>query len=291
MKSKRNHLFLENFKRNWYKFSRNKMSVVGLFLVVMIIFVAIFQDLIAPHPEHVGAFVNFANANQPPSASFWLGTDPYGRDVFTRILYSFRNALLMGVGVLLVATPIGVIVGLLAGYYKDSWVSTLLMRIVDIFLSLPSLVLALTVASLMDPTLFHSMMALTFSWWAWYARLIYGNVVSIRNENYIKSAELVGAGRFHILFREVLPNCISPVLTKMTLDMGTVILMGATLSFVGLGEQPPKPSLGTMISDGYKLLSDCWWLTVFPALAIMIIVLAFNLLGDGLGDMLSAGEV
>lgn len=282
---------LENIKRSWYKFSRNKMSVVGLFLVVMILIVAVFQDFIAPHPEHVGAFVDFANANRPPSASFWLGTDPYGRDILTRILYSFRNALLMGVGVLLVATPVGVLVGLLAGYYKDSWASTLLMRIVDIFLSLPSLVLALTVASLMDHTLFHSMMALTFSWWAWYARLIYGNVVSIRGENYIQSAELIGAGRGHILFREVLPNCISPVLTKMTLDMGTVILMGATLSFVGLGEQPPKPSLGTMISDGYKLLPDCWWLTVFPALAIMIIVLAFNLLGDGLGDMLGSGEV
>ena len=282
---------LENYKRSWYKFSRNKMSVVGLVLVVLIVLVSIFQSFIAPHPEHVGAFVDFANTNRPPSSEYWLGTDQYGRDILSRIIFSFRNALLMGVGVLAVAVPIGVIVGLLAGYYKNTWISTLLMRIVDIFLSLPSLVLALTVASLMDPTLFHSMMALTFSWWAWYARLIYGNVSSVRNEYYIQSAELIGAGRFHILFKEILPNCLSTVITKMTLDMGVVILMGATLSFVGLGKQPPKPSLGTMISDGYMLLPGCWWLTVFPALAIMLIVLAFNLLGDGIGDMLSSGEV
>ena len=282
---------LENYKRSWYKFSRNKMSVVGLVLVVLIVLVSIFQSFIAPHPEHVGAFVDFANTNRPPSSEYWLRTDQYGRDILSRIIFSFRNALLMGVGVLAVAVPIGVIVGLLAGYYKNTWISTLLMRIVDIFLSLPSLVLALTVASLMDPTLFHSMMALTFSWWAWYARLIYGNVSSVRNEYYIQSAELIGAGRFHILFKEILPNCLSTVITKMTLDMGVVILMGATLSFVGLGEQPPKPSLGTMISDGYMLLPGCWWLTVFPALAIMLIVLAFNLLGDGIGDMLSSGEV
>ena len=282
---------LENYKRSWYKFSRNKMSVVGLVLVVLIVLVSIFQSFIAPHPEHVGAFVDFANTNRPPSSEYWLGTDQYGRDILSRIIFSFRNALLMGVGVLAVAVPIGVIVGLLAGYYKNTWISTLLMRIVDIFLSLPSLVLALTVASLMDPTLFHSMMALTFSWWAWYARLIYGNVSSVRNEYYIQSEELIGAGRFHILFKEILPNCLSTVITKMTLDMGVVILMGATLSFVGLGEQPPKPSLGTMISDGYMLLPGCWWLTVFPALAIMLIVLAFNLLGDGIGDMLSSGEV
>ena len=282
---------LENYKRSWYKFSRNKMSVVGLVLVVLIVLVSIFQSFIAPHPEHVGAFVDFANTNRPPSSEYWLGTDQYGRDILSRIIFSFRNALLMGVGVLAVAVPIGVIVGLLAGYYKNTWISTLLMRIVDIFLSLPSLVLALTVASLMDPTLFHSMMALTFSWWAWYARLIYGNVSSVRNEYYIQSAELIGADRFHILFKEILPNCLSTVITKMTLDMGVVILMGATLSFVGLGEQPPKPSLGTMISDGYMLLPGCWWLTVFPALAIMLIVLAFNLLGDGIGDMLSSGEV
>ncbi len=279
-----------NFKRSLYRFSRNKISVVGLVLVILILIVAIFEQFIAPYPEHAGPFVDFANANTAPSADYLLGTDQNGRDVLSRIIFSFRSALIMGIGVLSVAAPVGIIMGIIAGYYKNHLISAIIMRIVDIFLSLPSLVLALAVSSMLEPTLFNSLMAITFSWWAWYARLVYGSASSVRNEYYIQSAELIGAGRLHILFKEVLPNCAPTILTKMTLDMGIVILMGAALSFVGLGEQPPDPALGTMIADGYKYLPDMWWLTVFPALAIMIIVLAFNLLGDGISDMLNAGE-
>ncbi len=281
----------DSLKRNWYKFSRNKISVVGLILVLLIILAAIFEKQLAPYPEHAGAFTNFAAAKQAPCADYWLGTDQNGRDVLSRIIFSFRGALIMGLGVIAISAPVGVIMGLVAGYLKGRLISTVIMRVVDIFLSLPSLVLALAVGAMFSPTLFHSMMAITFSWWAWYARLVYSAASSVRGEYYIQSAELIGAGRLHILFREMLPNCASTVLTKMTLDMGVAILMGAALSFVGLGEQPPNPALGTMISDGYKYLPDMWWLTVFPALAIMLIVLAFNLLGDGVGDMLGAKEV
>lgn len=290
-KQERRAARLEGLKRNWYKFSRNKISVVGLVVVLLIILTAIFESYIAPYPEHAGPFVDFAQANQPPGGQYLLGTDQYGRDVLSRIIFSFRSALVMGVGVLAVAAPVGVVMGLIAGYYKNHLISAVIMRVVDIFLSLPSLVLALAVSAMLEPNLFNSMMAITFSWWAWYARLVYGAASSVRNEYYIKSAELLGTSKVHILFKEILPNCLPTILTKMTLDMGMVILMGASLSFVGLGEQPPAPALGTMISDGYKLLPDMWWLTVFPAIAIMIIVLAFNLLGDGISDMLSAGEV
>jgi len=282
---------LDGLKKNWYRFSRNRMSVIGLAAVVLIILVAIFEQWIAPYPEHTGAYVDFAHSNVAPGKEFLLGTDQYGRDVLSRIVFSFRNALAMGIGVLAVAAPVGVVMGLIAGYYKGRPVSNVIMRIVDVFLSLPSLVLALAVSAMFTPTLFNSMMAITFSWWAWYTRLVFGTASSVRNEYYIQSAELIGASRFHILFRELLPNCSSTILTKMTLDMGIVILMGAALSFVGLGEQPPNPALGTMIADGYKFLPDIWWLTVFPALAIMLIVLAFNFLGDGIGDMLNSGEV
>jgi len=281
----------DSVKRNWYKFSRNKISVVGLALVVLIVLAAIFERQLAPYPQHAGAFTNFAAAKLAPCKEYWLGTDQNGRDVLSRIIFSFRGALIMGVGVISIAAPVGVIMGLVAGYLKGRLISTVIMRVVDIFLSLPSLVLALAVGAMFSPTLFHSMMAITFSWWAWYARLVYGAASSVRGEYYIQSAELIGAGRIHILFREMLPNCASTILTKMTLDMGVAILMGAALSFVGLGEQPPNPALGTMISDGYKYLPDMWWLTVFPALAIMLIVLAFNLLGDGVGDMLGSKEV
>jgi len=282
---------LEGLKRNWYKFSRNKISVFGLGLVLFIIFVALFEKQLAPYPEHAGPFTDFPKANLAPCKEYLFGTDQYGRDVLSRIIFSFRSALAMGLGVIAVAAPIGTIFGLIAGYFQDHFISSLIMRIVDIFLSIPSLVLALAVSAMLDPTLFHSMMAVTFSWWAWYARLIYGMASSVRNEYYIQSAELLGASRRHILFKEILPNCISPILTKMTLDMGMVILIGASLSFVGLGEQPPNPALGTLIADGYKLLPKIWWLTVFPASAIMLIVLAFNLLGDGIGDMLKTEEV
>ncbi len=277
-------------KRNWYMFSRNKISVVGLVGVILVVLIAILPQYIAPFPEHAAAFTNFGDANLPPNSEYLLGTDSTGRDVLSRIIFSFRGALTMGVGVILIAAPIGVIMGLFAGYFSGRFISSVIMRIVDIFLSLPSLVLALAVSAILSPTLFNSMMAITVSWWAWYARLVYGTASSVRNEYYVKSAELLGASRAHIIFREILPNCWSVILTKMTLDMGVVILMGASLSFVGLGAQPPQPDLGTMVSEGYKLLPNSWWLTIFPAAAIMLIVLSFNLFGDGIGDMLKTKE-
>lgn len=277
--------------RSWYKFSRNKLSVFGLIVVLAVIFIALFADKIAPFPEHAGAFVDLGNAGKPPGNGYLLGTDQYGRDILSRIFFSFRGAILMGIGVLAVAVPIGVILGLIAGYFQGTLVEPLIMRTVDIFLALPPLVLALAVSAVLRPTLFNSMMAVSFAWWAWYTRLSYGMASSIRNEFYIQSAELIGASRIHILMREILPNCLAPIFTKMTLDMGWVILIGASLSFVGMGEQPPKPALGTMVADGAKYIPHMWWLAVFPALAIMIIVLAFNLLGDGIRDMLSTEEV
>jgi len=282
---------LDGIRRSWYKFSRNKLSVVGLIAVLLIIFIALFAKYIAPYPQHAGTFVDLGNAGLAPGRGHLLGTDQYGRDILSRIFFSFRGAILMGVGVLAVAVPIGVLLGLIAGYFQGTMVEPIIMRTVDIFLALPPLVLALAVSAVLRPTLFNSMMAVSFSWWAWYTRLSYGMATSLRNEFYIQSAELIGASRMHILLREILPNCLGSILTKMTLDMGWVILIGASLSFVGMGEQPPKPALGTMVADGAKYIPHMWWLAVFPAIAIMIIVLAFNLVGDGIRDMLSTEEV
>lgn len=278
----------EGIKRAWYKFSLNKVSVMGLIILVAIIIIAIFQPIIAPFPEHIREFVDFENASTPPNSTYLMGTDVYGRDIMSRIFFAFRGAIITGIGVLAIAVPIGVFFGLIAGYYQGKWISTFIMRVTDIFLALPPLILALVITSLMRPTLFNSMMAMTFAWWSWYTRLVYGMSNSLRNELYVKSAELLGASKRHIIFKEILPNCFGPIFTKMTLDMGWVILTGASLSFVGLGEQPPKPALGTMVSDGAKFLPDQWWISIFPALAIMVIVLGFNLLGDGIKDMLSS---
>ncbi len=280
----------DSLRRTWYNFSQNRLSVIGLALVLLVTIAALLAPVLAPYPQHAGPCVDFANASRPPDAHYWFGTDTIGRDIFSRILFACRSALLMGLVVLGLAVPVGTLLGLLAGYLQGSFVETIIMRVTDVFLAVPPLILALAVASVLEPNLQNAMLAITTLWWPWYTRLVYGLARSVRNEFYVRSAELTGAGTWHIITREMLPNCVSPILTKMTLDMGWVIMMGASLSFVGLGEQPPAPALGNMVSDGIKYLPDQWWLVVFPGLAIMIIVLAFNLLGDGIRDVLTLGE-
>ncbi len=282
---------VENLRRNWYKFSRNRLSIVGLFTVLLVTFLAVFAPLVAPYPKHASAFVDFANASRLPCWRYPFGTDVVGRDIMSRIFFGFRFSLIMGVVVLSLVVPPGVILGLVAGYNQGTWLDTVIMRITDIFLAVPPLVLALAICSVLTPNLFNAMLAVSLMWWPWYCRLVYGLASTLRNEFFVASAETIGASKFHILFREILPNCISPIFTKMSLDMGWVILIGSALSFVGLGVQPPRPGLGTMVADGSKYLPDQWWISVFPALAIVLVVLGFNLLGDGLRDMLAAEEV
>ena len=278
----------ENIRRNWYKFSRNSLSIIGLVVVCIIVFVAIFAPYISPHPESAGKFINFYEASQRPSLVHLCGTDVFGRDVLTRIFFGYRFSLMMGIVVLSLVVPVGVVLGLIAGYYRDSWLDTVIMRITDIFVAVPPLILALAVCSVLTPGIFHAMMAVSLMWWPWYTRMVYGVASSLKGEFFVQAAEVTGASRTHILFREILPNCIAPIFTKMSLDMGWVILIGASLSFVGLGAQPPTADLGSMVADGSKYLPDQWWIAVFPAFAIMLVVLAFNLLGDGIRDMLGA---
>jgi peptide/nickel transport system permease protein len=215
----------------------------------------------------------------------------FGRDILSRIFFAFRFSMAMGVVVLSLSAPVGITLGLLAGYKKGTWIDTVIMRTTDIFVSVPPLVLALAVCSVLTPSVFNAMMAVSLMWWPWYCRLVYGVSSSLRNEFFVQSAEVTGAGSLHVLFREILPNCYGPILTKMSLDMGWVILIGSALSFVGLGAQPPTPDLGTMVADGGRYMPDQWWIAVFPAFAIMFVVLGFNLLGDGIRDMLAVEEV
>lgn len=281
---------MEALKKSWLKFSESKISVIGLFIVTAFFILAIFGKYLVPYPKHIGSYVDFANAGLAPNSKYICGTDLMGRDIFSRIIGSFRNTLLMGVIVLCISAPVGFMVGVIAGYNKGKLIDTILMRITDIFLAIPPLVLALAIASVLEPNLTNSMLAITIMWWPWYARLSYGVTSSLKSENYIIYAELTGAKLPHIIFKEILPNCLSAVLTKMTLDMGYVIIMGATLSYAGLGEQAPKPALGSMISAGVKYMPNQWWLTIFPAIAIILIVLGFNLLGDGISNMLGTEE-
>ncbi|WP_417247467.1 ABC transporter permease [Celeribacter sp.] len=267
----------------------NPLSLIGILLVLTIVLAATFAPWIAPFPTHNTAVIDFAYANNAPSARNWMGTDLVGRDIFSRILYAFRISLLLGVVVLIIATPIGTIVGLLAGYL-GGWTESVLMRIVDIFLSIPPLVLAIAVLGVLEPTLTNAMIAVTVMWWPWYARLVYSIARSEREEGYVLAAEVIGASTAHIALREILPNCLPAIITKMTLDMGFVIIIASSLSFLGLGVQPPTPDLGSMVAEGARYLPDSWWMTVFPGLAILLAVFGFNLLGDGLREVLGAEE-
>ena len=280
----------ENLRIYWYNFRSNKLSIVGLIIVLISIYLALFPQTVTHFPEHVKEFVDFANAGQAPNATYWFGTDTNGRDIFTRVIYSFRGALLMSIVVLAISVPIGTALGLIAGYYHGTKIDTIIMRITDIFLSMPPLILCLAIASMLEYNMMNSMLAITIMWWPWYTRLVYSSTVSLSEEYFVKEAELIGASKLHILVKEILPNCLSPILTKRALDVGWVILQGASLSFVGLGEQPPAPSFGTMISDGSKYMPDMWWIAIMPALGIIFIILGFNFFGDGIRDMFDRGK-
>jgi len=280
-----------SFSKGWYKYSRNPLSVLGFIILCLIILAAVFAPYITPYPEHAGAYTNFRESSQSPSPTYFFGTDTVGRDVFTRVVFGYRFSLVLAVVVLSLSIPPGVIMGLVAGYFQGSRIEIAIMRITDIFLAVPPLVLALAITVMLSPNLFNQMMAISLMWWPWYSRLVYSITTSLRHEYFVREAELTGASKLHILLREILPNCLAPILTKMSLDAGFVITVGASLSFLGLGVQPPKPGLGTMVADGAKRLPAEWWMAVFPALAIVMVILAFNLVGDGLRDMFAVEEV
>ena len=276
-------------KRTCVILLRNPLSLLGVILVTLVVLLAIFADFISPFPSHRGAVVDFVYFNQGPTDRNPMGTDLVGRDLFSRIIYAYRISLILGVVVLAFATPVGTVVGLLAGYLGGK-VEFILMRLTDVFLSIPPLVLAIAMMGVLEPTLMNAMLAVTVMWWPWYARLVYNIARSEREEGYVLAAEVIGASTWHVAFREILPNCLPAVITKMTLDMGFVIIIASSLSFLGLGVQPPTPDLGSMVAEGARYLPDSWWLTVFPGLAILVAVFGFNLIGDALREILGADQ-
>lgn len=267
----------------------NPLSLVGIALIAAVVFSAAFADFIAPFPEHRGAVVDFVNFNRAPEWPYIMGTDLVGRDIFSRIIYAYRISLFLGIVVLGIAVPVGVTVGLVAGYVGGR-TEFALMRLTDVFLSVPPLVLAMSIMGVLEPTLTNGMLAVTTMWWPWYTRLVYNITRSEKEEGYVLAAEVIGASRLHIIFREILPNCFPAIITKMTLDLGFVILIASSLSFLGLGVQPPTPDLGSMVADGARYLPDSWWLTVFPGLAILAAVFGFNLVGDAMREVLGAEQ-
>lgn len=269
----------------FYRFKSNPLALIGGFIVISVAIAAIFAPYLAPSPESAGSFVDFRNRHSPPSWQNPMGTDNVGRDILSRVIYGYRVSLGLVIGVLGVAVPFGVILGLIAGYF-GGWVETIIMRFTDVMLALPPLAMALAITAVLSPNLINAMVAITMLWWTWHTRLIYRIVKSQMNEDYVEAALVAGASHSHILFKELLPNCFSAVAVKISLDAGFVILFGAALSFLGLGVQPPTPDLGTMVATGSEYMPEMWWQAVMPGLAILYAILGFNLLGDGLRDML-----
>lgn len=274
----------EEWRKVWFRFRQSTLSVMGLGIVGLIIIAAVLAPLIAPHPQHAGSVVNFEASLKPPSRTYIMGTDDAGRDIFSRTLFGARISMVLGIVVLAIAVLVGVPLGLVAGYWGGR-LGNAIMRVTDVFLAVPPIALALAVTVALRPNLTNAMLAIAFAWWPWYTRLVYGQVLSIREEQFVEASRSMGAGPLRIAFHEILPNVWSPILVKLTLDMGFVILTATGLSFLGLGAQPPTPEWGTMIAEGRGYLPGYWWASTFPGLAIFLAVMGFNLLGDGLRDV------
>jgi len=280
----------EDFDRIAYRFRQNPTSILGLTIILILILIAILAPIIAPYPQDAGhgnngePSIHFDQRFESPSLEHPFGTDQAGRDIFSRVIFGTRLSLGIGIVVLTIAIGIGVPVGLIAGYLEGI-TSTVLMRTTDVFLSIPALVLALTVSVALEPNLRNAMIAIAVVWWPWYARLVYGEVLSVKEEEFVEASRGLGSSTIRILYKEILPNVLAPISVKFSLDMGYAIIVGASLGFLGLGAQPPTPEWGTMVSEGRVYLPQQWWYSTFPGLAIFLAVLGFNFLGDGLRDM------
>jgi len=246
----------------WYRFSRNPAALVGAFIVVSVFLAAIFAPWLAPSPQSAGSHVDFANRHTAPNSQFWFGTDNVGRDIFSRVLYGYRISLGLVVGVLGVAVPFGVLLGLMAGYFGGR-IEFFIMRLTDVMLAIPPLAMALAITAVLSPNLINAMIAITLLWWTWHTRLIYRIVKGQMAEDYVEAARVAGASHSHVMFRELLPNCISAISVKITLDAGFVILFGAALSFLGLGVPPPTPDLGTMVRCPVWPFCTLFWVSIF----------------------------
>ena len=281
MEEGRNHRW-ENWRRGIYRFRSNTMSVIGLSILIVIIIIALLAPYIAPHPT---TGVNPADRLTEPNSEYLFGTDRVGRDIFSRVLIGTGLALKVGTTIIVLASGIGVTMGAVAAYF-GGWVDEILMRFTDIFLTVPGLVLAIAVTSALGRGIDNAMIGIALVWWPGFARLTRSQVISIKEEPYIEAIYGLGAGHLRILFRHILPNALSPIIIKMTTDFGFAVLTAAALGFIGVGAQPPTPEWGAMINEGRDHFPESWWIATFPGLAIWLLVFSWNLLGDGLRDVL-----
>ena len=261
---------------------QSPLNVLGVILIALFLFLVVFGSALAPHDP---IQPNVALKLQPPSSTYWFGTDELGRDVFSRVLSGAKYSLGIAFIILSIAVVVGTLVGLIAGYV-GGLVDELLMRLTDLFLAFPALVLAMAIAATLGRNLQNTVIALTVVYWPWYARLVRGQVLWLKEREFIEAARAIGASPWRIVSRHILPNTLAVIIVQLTLDVGYAVLATSGLSFLGLGAQPPTPEWGTMIAGARTFFRDAWWSITFPGLALTLTVLGFNLVGDGLRDFL-----
>jgi peptide/nickel transport system permease protein len=273
---------IKEFQKVFLWLTSRPLFLGGLVVVLAVCIIAVIAPLIAPYDP---IKIDLPNRLQPPSSAHLLGTDHLGRDLLSRLLYGTRVSMLVGVIIALMSAVVGGSLGLVAGFF-GRMVDNILMRLCDMFFAFPPLILAMAIAASLGPSLQNTMLALVIVWWPRYARLARSQVLVLRELDYVQAAKAAGAGQVRIIMRHVFPNALSPVLIQTTLDVGQAILMAASLGFLGFGAQPPTPEWGLMASEGRVYMREFWWYPTFPSLMILLTVLGFNLLGDGLRDVL-----
>ena len=268
-----------------WTFSGSPSAMLGLLLVAAFLFLAAFGPWIVPYPDDALGATHLAERLRPPSAAHWFGTDEMGGDILTRVVVGTRTSLWVGVVITGIAVLIGVPLGIVAGY-GGGVLRRVIMRVTDVFLAVPGLVLALAIVAALGPGVMNGVLALSLVWWPGYVRLIEAKALTLRSEPYVEAARTMGAGHAWLLFRHILPNCLSPLIVKASMDMGLAVLAVASLGFIGLGAKPPAPEWGAMVAVARSYMPDWWWYSFFPGLFIFLTVLGFNLFGDGLRDVL-----
>ena len=272
----------------WYYFSQNKGAVLGLVIFVLLVLMAVFAPLIAPHNpdfQYRDSFLVPPVWQEGGKAAFLLGTDAVGRDILSRLIFGARFSLFIGVVVVSIALVGGIVIGLVAGYMRGA-VDTFIMRVMDIILAFPSLLLALVLVAILGPGLINAMIAIAIVLQPHFVRLTRAAVLTERSRDYVVAAKVAGAGHMRLMFKTILPNCLAPLIVQATLSFSNAILDAAALGFLGMGAQPPTPEWGTMLAEAREFILRAWWVVTFPGLAILVTVLAINLVGDGLRDAL-----
>lgn len=279
---------LRSLREFWFYFSENRGAVIGLWVFIALVLIAIFAPVLAPHSptlQNREAFLVPPMWQDGGSSAFILGTDAVGRDMLSRLIFGAQQSLIIGVVVVTIALLGGVILGLVAGFF-GGWIDTVIMRVMDVILAFPSLLLALVMVAILGPGLMNAMIAIAIVLQPHFARLTRAAVMTEKNKEYVMAARVAGAGRLRLMFRTILPNCLAPLIVQGTLSFSNAVLDAAALGFLGMGAQPPTPEWGTMLAEAREFILRAWWVVTFPGLAILITVLAINLVGDGLRDAL-----